>query len=237
MSDRISIIMPVSNGEQYILQALASIAAQNPSSAHLIIVDDNSTDNTLKCCQQFQHPGISVSIINTQNGCPAVSRNLALASCNSTYVTFLDHDDWWPKDRLYSHLDYLENNPTVDIVMGKTQTIASDVDRLKNFRFPNKEQVMYGVNLGACTFRKTVFDTIGFFDEERKFCEDFDFFMRIKEASLKMYYLESVALYYRLHDTNMTKDKSAKELAVCSMLRQSLRRRDRKTLPEFSENS
>ena len=83
---KISVILPVHNGEKYIKNAIESVLNQSFNDFELIIVNDGSTDNTLE-------------IINSFDDFRA-SRNNALKIASGEYIMFLDADDWFSSDAL-----------------------------------------------------------------------------------------------------------------------------------------
>jgi glycosyltransferase involved in cell wall biosynthesis len=231
----ITVIIPVKDRMHFIEKALQSIANQQVSDLQIIIVDDGSTDQTVQRCLKFKkNSGIALSIIHTKNAGPARARNLAIQQSNSDFIAFLDSDDWWPKDRLQSHLNAYCQEPNADIIVGKTKLIADSLCRQKDFRF--KADCLHSTSLTAATFKTNVFDKIGLLDSSLAFGEDTDFFFRVREKRLLVVYVEQVGLYYRLHDTNMTNHKSSKELNMFRVLRQSLQRRNGQHLPPMGFN-
>ncbi len=98
MTPKISVILPVFNGEKYIKKAIESVLNQTLADFELIIVNDGSTDNTLDIIHQFSDSRIR--LINQQNMGPGASRNRALKISNGEYIMYLDSDDWYAEDCL-----------------------------------------------------------------------------------------------------------------------------------------
>jgi GT2 family glycosyltransferase len=79
---------------------------------------------------------------------------------------------------------------------------------------------------------------VGLFDETMRYSEDVDWFMRAREGGVSIMTIDAVTLFYRQHEQNMTRGKSAAELNVLKALKRSLDRRREQTgiaaaLPEF----
>lgn len=89
----ISVILPVYNSDEYIGKAIESVLVQTFTDFELIVVNDGSTDDTLKVITQFDDNRIR--IINQDNLGPGAARNNALESANGEYVMYLDSDDWF----------------------------------------------------------------------------------------------------------------------------------------------
>src|SRR5262249_28243705 len=100
--------------------------------------------------------------------------------------------------------------------------------------------IMTHVNLGACLFRRRIFDVVGPFDESLRYCEDVDLMFRIREAGLKLTIMREVMLYYRVRPGSLTQTNAneLKERDALKALRLSIGRRQsigRATdLPAFS---
>ena len=240
---QLAIIIPVKNGGAHILSALDSVIQQSlPSSTLLVIVDVNSIDSTSLLCDQFKAKNksgakLEIEIVHTLKPLnPAMARNLALKKVLpiTEIVAFLDHDDYWPHNRIISDLDLFDKNSRYDVIVGKTKIVTSHTNRATDYRFNSDE--LHNVNLGAATFRAKVFAEVGLFDEKMLFSEDHDYFFRMREHGLELLYANKVNLFYRLHETNMTKNKSAEELALLTVLRQSLERRKKISLTHFGKN-
>ena len=95
---KISVIMPVFNEERYIRKAIESVLEQSLSDFELIVVDDGSTDDTLKIIESFDDERIRV--ITQSNRGPGASRNTALEIAGGEYIMFLDGDDFCCPDAL-----------------------------------------------------------------------------------------------------------------------------------------
>ena len=231
----LSIIMPVKNGEKYIQEAFRSIEKQSLKGVSLTIIDDASEDRSLEYCEAFARSNIlPVTILHSSALGPAGARNKGITASTSEWITFLDQDDWWPDNRLQVHQALFEKDPAIDIVVGKINIFTANAESLKRFRFPDNDHTLYNVNLGASTFRRTVFERVGCLDERLHYSEDQDLFFRVREAGLNLHYTSEVALNYRLHCDNMTKDKGARELGLFSVLRQSLLRRKKGKIANFA---
>ncbi len=112
-------------------------------------------------------------------------------------------------------------------MLGRIQYVAIDGGEIPDIEFENLDQkTLSHVHLGSGLYRRRAFDQLGGFDEQLRFSEDVDWFMRAREAKLRIEILPDVTLVYRLHDSNMTRD--AKERIAASTLtalKQSLDRR------------
>jgi len=89
---KVSVIIPVYNGEHFIRESIESVFAQTFKDYELIVVDDGSTDNTLKIIGTFDD---RLKCIHQPNAGPASARNRGYLHSNGEYLAFLDADDRW----------------------------------------------------------------------------------------------------------------------------------------------
>jgi len=220
----ISVILPVFNGEHFIESALNNLREQQYSKLEVIIVDDGSTDNTkviaknfiqlnkqLKCHYNYQaHTGV------------AAARNLGLQLSNSDWIAFLDVDDLWPKHKLESHLRRFKENPELSAALGQTQFV--DID-------PFTQQETDGINcsqmlLGTGLYKRSLFNQVGLFNTSLRHGEDWDWFLRCREASIaiKVFSCDD-GLIYRRHINNLSLQKKRNHSDLMRLLKHSLDRR------------
>ena len=223
----VSVIIPVFNGERFLPEALNSVLFQGYPNLELIIVDDGSTDRSREIAERT--PG-NIRYVKQENSGPAAARNRGIELAQGDILAFQDADDIWPFGKLDVQLAKLNEDPTVEIVMGQIQRIQlSNAGPSANGQpvFENLEAPCFGVNLAAALIRRSAFERVGPFDEELRFSEDVDWFMRAREREVKTATIEDVTLFYRLHDQNMTRDKGLTNLNTFRVLKMSLDRRRR----------
>lgn len=95
MSDSrlISIVIPVYNVSEYVRECLDSVIAQTYTDIEIILVDDGSTDDSGRICDEYASRDSRIKVLHRRNGGPSVARNAALDICRGEYVTFIDADD------------------------------------------------------------------------------------------------------------------------------------------------
>ena len=111
---KISVILPVFNGEMFIRKAIESVLTQSLSDFELIIVNDGSTDSTLDVINEFED--LRIKVINQHNQGPGASRNNALKIASGEYVMFLDSDDWFcPESLKIAYGEANKNNTDISV--------------------------------------------------------------------------------------------------------------------------
>lgn len=105
----VSIIMPSYNTGTFIEESIESVMAQTYQNWELIIVDDCSTDNSVKVIESHLDTRIKL-LVNIENSGAAVSRNRAIREASGKYVAFLDSDDVWLPTKLEKQIGFMEEN-------------------------------------------------------------------------------------------------------------------------------
>lgn len=121
MQINFSVIIAAYNSEKWIEECLNSLIFQDigfEENIEVIIVDDNSTDNTKSVCKKFidKFPDNFKYIRNDENLGPAISRNIGLDNANGKYVNFLDSDDYFSKTTFKNVLNFFDTHDETDIV-------------------------------------------------------------------------------------------------------------------------
>ena len=90
----ISIVVPVYNVEKYLQRCIDSILAQTFPDFELILVDDGSTDNSGKICDEYAKKDQRIVVVHQENRGQSLSRNLGISLAKGDYITFIDSDDF-----------------------------------------------------------------------------------------------------------------------------------------------
>ncbi len=98
---KISVIVPIYNGEKYIEKCLEHLVHQTYKNIEIILIDDGSTDNSVQVCEKYATLDKRIRIKKQTNGGPSVALNSGLAMARGDYVHFHDHDD-------FANLDFFE---------------------------------------------------------------------------------------------------------------------------------
>jgi glycosyltransferase involved in cell wall biosynthesis/SAM-dependent methyltransferase len=107
----VSVIMPVFNGAQYLREAIASVASQDLQPLELIIVDDGSTDGSMRLVNHVQSE-FPVIVVRQANEGQSSARNMGIRHARGEYLAFIDQDDIWRPDHLSRLVPYLQADPS-----------------------------------------------------------------------------------------------------------------------------
>lgn len=190
----ISIIIPVYNREKYIKDAIDSILNQNfVGPFEIIVVDDGSTDNTVKIINSYNDSRII--LILKPNECikqgASASRNRGLRIASMPYVCFLDSDDYHLPNFLQEMSSFIIQND-LDFCFNRTKQLLENnkVPLIKRWtrNYISLLDIKYLVltrgniiNTNSFVFRRKIFDDIGYFNEALSSSEDIDLWLRISE--------------------------------------------------------
>ncbi|WP_374724691.1 glycosyltransferase family 2 protein [Calidifontibacillus erzurumensis] len=107
----VSVITPSYNSERFIKDTIESVLAQTYQNWEMIIVDDCSTDGTVRLIRKYQRMDRRIKLFRLkQNSGPAVARNLAIGQARGRYIAFLDSDDQWLPNKLAEQLQFMKEN-------------------------------------------------------------------------------------------------------------------------------
>lgn len=137
---RVSVIMPVYNGEKYIRQAVESVFVQK-ASLELLVIDDGSTDRTAEVLAPYMERADFRYLKNEKNLGAAGSRNRGVKAARGEYVAFLDADDWWEEGKLAEQLEVLSRTGCILCSTGRDLMYADGTPSGKYI--PVKEQITY----------------------------------------------------------------------------------------------
>ncbi len=131
MPPLISVVMSVYNGEQYLCEAIESILNQTFKDFEFIIINDGSTDETLKIIKSYKDPRIV--LINRKNKGLITSLNEGVKKARGKYIARQDADDISVPDRFMKQLDYLGSHPGTVMVCSKVGIIGRSVGKYHKF--------------------------------------------------------------------------------------------------------
>lgn len=115
MKPLISIVIPVYNVQSYLKDCLDSLVNQTYKNLQIIIVDDGSTDNSGKICDEYASSDNRITVIHQKNKGAGAAKNSGLELIKGVYFSMIDSDDYIELNTYEKMLDYMEQN-SVDIV-------------------------------------------------------------------------------------------------------------------------
>ena len=235
----LSIVMPVFNSEKYLQESLVSLAMQSEYPDELIIVNDGSTDDSLKIINAFVFP-FPVTIISQINKGPGLARNAGLALAKHDYVYFFDSDDKLAPDAVKRFKAVLKENPVVECVLFSGESFLDQNSVLNGF-YPDYSRALpagkadrnriienfykqrrWSVNAFLYVTKRSVWkdNRLNF---HQYFHEDTELFYRLLLSVNDFFVLDEVLCYRRVRASSiMTAKKNIKHLKGCVTLLLSL---------------
>lgn len=212
---KITILIPVYNGANFIRKAIESAIGQTYSNIEILVINDGSTDNgeTEKIVKSF---GNKVKYIAKENGGVASALNVGIREATGDYIAWLSHDDVYKPNRIEEQinvLNELEDKTTLLFTNVELIDENGDVFCITNYaNLIGKEKLCQGVypvikgTVNGCSIliAKECFNKVGMFNENLKTTNDYEMWMRLFKE-FKSYLIEEPLIQYRIHknqDTN-----------------------------------
>lgn len=216
-SGLVSVITPVFNRRDIILECVESVRAQTHTSVEHIITDDGSTDGTADHVEQSCAAMLSsgrLKLVRQANGGPASARNAGLSVSCGEFITYLDSDDLYFENHISSLLRPMMENPRVGVTYGGYTEATYDADghelsrhtdmidgyKVSELRLKNRIPVMF-------MHRRSLIGGDGTFNVELTGFEDWDLLIRLTEKSLLRHVYEVTSLRRRFSSRHFFTDE------------------------------
>ena len=214
----VSVLMPVFNGREYLAEAMSSILNQTFLNFELLVLDDGSTDESLRILREFEALDSRVRVAARENKGLIVTLNELVAQARGKYIARMDADDVALPDRLAIQLDFLEKNPGVVCVGGSFEIIDGLGRYLTTFIQPSANVEIQGlmlaghvvINHPTIMVRSVSIRAVGGYDTRYEAAEDYDLWFRIGEIG-ELANLNEVVLKYRLHANSVSETSGKKQ--------------------------
>jgi glycosyltransferase involved in cell wall biosynthesis len=230
-SPRVSVIVPTYNTARFIGAALDSVFAQAYPNYEVIVVNDGSPD-TPELERVLERFTGRISYIKKENGGVSSARNAGIRASTGDLIATLDSDDLWEPNWMSVQVEFLQQNPDVDLVYGNGIIFGdSHPDVLLMDMSPSEGEVTFEALVmerccvptsGMLVRREAVFGA-GLFDENLRWGEDFDLWLRIAKAGYRIAYHRNVILRYRRHAGGVSHHPSTLTRYASTVLEKMLR--------------
>jgi len=221
---KISVILPVYNGEDYLAEAINSILAQTFTDFELIIIDDGSSDDSLSIIQQYQKEDVRIKILSRENRGLVYTLNELINLAKGFWVARMDQDDISLPNRIERQLQWLAETDA-DICGTGIKLFDCNDDRFFHFPIGNdaiKMKLLFESPLAHPTvIMKTNLVRSLKYDPAYEKCEDYDLWERAAQKNWKMTNVPEVLLLYRKHESQISTVSSS----IQHKLSQDIRRR------------
>jgi GT2 family glycosyltransferase len=202
----VSVIIPAYNASVYIAAALDSVFQQTFSSYEVIVVNDGSPDTpSLETALQ---PFLSrLRYFRQENRGPSAARNLGIREARGRYVALLDSDDVWLPHHLACQTNYLTRKSELELVYSdnmqfrKRRALGAAFETVPQTGPVSLDSLLAErctVNTSSVVVLRDALLKAGLFDENLHRCEDFDLWLRLAAAGVRMTYDPEIQVLHRL---------------------------------------
>lgn len=245
--EKVSVIIPVYKSEKYIYETLVSVVQQTYKNIEILIVDDESPDNSVKICNSFKDPRIK--IIKQKNRGLSGARNKGIDRSTGEYIAFIDSDDIWLPHKLEKHIRHFREQPHLGISFSYSAFIDENsqpmgIYQMSKIKDIEPNYVLYRNPIGngsAGVFRREVFTDIKYtdnvhgyeeafyFDENFRLSQDVECWIRIAlQTSWQMEGIPEALTLYRIHRNGISASLYDKQKSLDKILEKT-----RTYAPEF----
>lgn len=207
---KVSVIVPVHNMQDYLSKCVDSIRQQTLTDLEIILVENASTDDSLKKCQEYAEIDQRIKVVHLDIGDLSTARNRGVAMATSDYVAFLDSDDSIAPD-MYETLYNFAIEHQLDLVYSNHVHVFDNKPPKYNYKETGESYVLtpkelllmnfsHRVPLHSCTMivKRKFFETMSF--PEFKYFEDRAFTYLLIAASKRVGYIDKAFYYYYQRD-------------------------------------
>ncbi len=189
-SELVSVIIPTFNRAQFLERAISSVIDQTYPFIEIIIVDDGSTDETPSLVRSIDW---DLHYVATPHRGVSAARNRGIGEARGEWIAFLDSDDYWLCDKIEKQMLYLYTVFPDDEAHERYLICHTDEIWIRNGKRINqsRKHMKYAgwffkpslnlclISPSAVILNRSIFDSVGYFDESFEFVEDYDLWLRI----------------------------------------------------------
>ncbi|RCS27068.1 glycosyltransferase [Polaribacter sp. WD7] len=204
----VSIVLPIYNGEEFMEKSIKSCLNQTYKNIELIIVNDNSIDNTFNIVNKIIQKDGRVKLVNNKTNLKLPkSLNIGHAIAKGDYITWTSHDNLYLPNAIEKMVAILNDKKlNIDIVYSDFYLINQKGEITKTLKLKEPEELIFKNTIGACfLYKKKVFLENKGYNEELFLVEDYDFWLR-SFFKFKFYHLNSILYNYREHSKSLTNE-------------------------------
>ena len=226
---KVSIAIPIYNGEDYMEEAIESAIAQTYENLEIILVNDGSKDSTHNICEAYleKYPKL-IKYIKKENGGVSTALNAAIENMSGDYFSWLSHDDLYTEDKVKEQinaLSALEDKNTIiynDIeYIDKNNKFVSSTNYSELYTEKQLSSGYFGVInglLNGCSLliNKNCFTEVGLFDEELRTTNDYLMWFKLA-AKYSFKFIPKILTKYRFHAKQQT-NIDENHLKECDLL-------------------
>jgi len=223
---KVTIVLPIYNGEKYLAETIDSVLNQTFSDFELLVIDDASTDASAQIVQSYTDDRIRY-IKNEINLGPVASPQKAMDRCETMYIARIDQDDIWLPEKLEKQIKILDEHPGIGICGTSVEWFG---DRTGIHIFPERNDELKAWFLFGCcmshpsvVFRRSFLTETGIrYTNEYRYADDYKMWIDCIDHT-QIYNIPEPLVRYRQHDEQICAPKNQeKQLLVKNKVRKEL---------------
>ncbi|PNW26877.1 glycosyltransferase family 2 protein [Formosa algae] len=225
---KVSVIIPLYNASEFVKDTLDSVLNQTYENIEIIIIDDNSSDDSFNKASEFQNDNVILKRNIDKGACAA--RNYGFELSSGDYIQFLDADDILSQDKIEKQVEVLDGSQTELAVCNTVHFIekleeGNCVDQAYVYSTPHPEEFftnlwggnilpMHMIQTSAWLTPRTLIEKVGLWNEGLAKDQDGEFFARIGLQCSGIVYVPEIKNFYRKHNTgeNIASKKQRKHI-------------------------
>ncbi len=215
---KISVIMPVYNGEKYLKEAIDSILNQTFTDFEFIIINDGSTDESETIIKSYNNE--KIRLINNQiNSGLTKALNKGLGIARGRYIARQDADDISMSNRFEIQYNFLKSNPNIALIGGWAKIIDEKGKQIRDEKKPlSFEEIKFHILFqnpfihSTIFFRKDIIQKIGGYSEKYKHAEDFELYSRLIKKDYSITNIPIFLIKYRIHKDSICQTPKTREI-------------------------
>ena len=198
MNLQFSVIIPTRNREQFLKDAVASVLSQQRVSFELVIVNDGDPLSIT-----FSDPRIRVVDNHKRTAVPA--RNFGVAEARGQFIAFLDDDDFFiDPHHLAKAAHAFDQHTDFYFANGEMRFADGSVKLFDRAASPASLEKDNTILISAVSYRRSLHDKLGVFDEALPYYWDWDWYLRVARGGYKLHHQTHPAVAIRVHQNNMS---------------------------------
>jgi glycosyltransferase involved in cell wall biosynthesis len=216
MNPKITVLLPVFNDEGHIKQSVASVIEQTFQNWELLVLDDGSTDRSIKMIKDLLARDPRIKLINNPTNIGLIETlNKGLSASHSDLIARIDSDDYWnDKTKLQKQFDFLNSNPEYGLI-GTCGIAVDEQDKhIFNLNYPETDSEIRSQILrrncfihSSVMFRKNLALKCGGYNQNYKHVEDYTLWLQLGTIS-KLANLPEQMITYRINQKGITQNNT-----------------------------